>query len=81
MDPNVNIGSKPLHNYVLAVVSSLNANRTATIRARGYHITKAVDVAEIVKDKFAKAIATATIGTDTLNNVRVSSIEIKLVRA
>jgi DNA-binding protein len=49
----VYIGSKPLMNYVLAVVTQMN-NGTSEVmlKARGRSISRAVDVAEVVKNKF-----------------------------
>lgn len=44
------VGSKPVMNYVLAVVTRFNeGNSNVTIRARGKAINKAVDTVEIVK--------------------------------
>ena len=44
------IGKKPTMNYVLAVVTQFNNGADSVkIRARGNAISKAVDVAEIVR--------------------------------
>lgn len=47
------IGSKPVMNYVLAVVTLLGSGgREVTLKARGRAITTAVDVAEITRRRF-----------------------------
>ena len=50
------IGNKPLMKYVTAVVVQFNSKdlKKVTIMARGKFISKAVDVAEIVRKKFLK---------------------------
>ena len=55
--------------YVLAVVTQLNSGQSEVqIKARGQSISKAVDVVEIVKNKFMPdiKIASISIGTDEL---------------
>ena len=47
------IGSKPVMNYVLAVVTQMNNGKNEVIlKARGRAISRAVDVAEIVRNRF-----------------------------
>ena len=49
------IGKKATMNYVLAVVSQINGGcDDVCIKARGRAISRAVDVAEIVKNRFVK---------------------------
>jgi len=49
----VYVGKKPTMNYVLAVVTQFNGGRNeVTIKARGNAISKAVDVFEIVRNRF-----------------------------
>ena len=88
-EPNtVYIGSKPVMNYVLAVITSFNSSDTkeVTLKARGRAITTAVDVAEIVRNRFMKEIDSSqiTIGTEELQREdgtrNVSTMEIKLTR-
>ncbi|NJD78901.1 MAG: DNA-binding protein Alba [Candidatus Methanoperedens sp.] len=52
-DNVVYIGNKPVMNYVLAVVTQFNngANEV-TIKARGRAISRAVDVAEVTRNRF-----------------------------
>lgn len=84
------IGSKPFMNYVTAVVmqfTTQNANKV-TIRSRGKFISKAVDVAEVVKRRFMFGqIATeeVKIGSEAFENqegrqVSVSTIDIALMK-
>ena len=61
----VYIGNKPVMNYVLAVVTQMNSGVTEVIlKARGRAISRAVDVAEIVRNRF-------------ISDVDVKSINIK----
>ena len=83
---SIYIGKKPTLNYVLAVVTELNSgSKTVTIMARGRSINKAVDVAEIVRNRFVQdakvkriKIGTDHVDTDEGQSVNVSSIEIVL---
>ena len=81
------IGKKGTMAYVLAVVTQMNQNMEVTLKARGKAISKAVDVAEIVRNKFIKeakigSIITSTdeIASDDGTNLNVSAIEIKIVK-
>ncbi len=82
------IGKKGTMSYVLAVVTQVNQGANEiNIKARGRAISRAVDVAEIVKNKFVKelkvnniSIATEEIATDEGTPLKVSSIEIKLAK-
>ena len=87
-DNGVAIGKKPSMNYVLAVVTQFNNNaKSVTVKARGRSISKAVDVAEIVRTRFMPELKVKDIriGTDELKTedgakINVSSIEIDLVK-
>lgn len=81
------VGKKGTMSYVLAVVTQMNQQGSSEvlIKARGKAISRAVDVAEIVKNKFitdAKTkeikIATEEITTEEGNPLKLSAIEIKL---
>lgn len=83
----VYIGTKPLMNYVLAVVTQMN-NGTSEVmlKARGRSISRAVDVAEVVKNKFIleAEVGNINISTEELanregSNTNVSAIEIQLM--
>ena len=53
-DSKVFIGRKKSINYVLASMVILNDNRAVRLLSRGRAISRAVDVAEILKNNFAK---------------------------
>ena len=80
------VGKKPPMNYVLAVVTQFNNGvKSVKIRARGNSISRAVDVAEISKNRFitdAKvnhiAIGSEEISNEDGTKSKVSSIEITL---
>jgi DNA-binding protein Alba len=82
----VYIGKKPTMNYVLAVVTQFNSgSKEVVIKARGKSISKAVDVAEIVRNRFVQdaKLADIKISTEELEGeegrtANVSSIEIFL---
>lgn len=83
------VGRRPTMNYVLAVITNFNSTDTkeVTLKARGRAITTAVDVAEIVQNRFMKDLNTGEIkiGTDEIQQDEggtrnVSSIEITLLR-
>ncbi|MCX6694561.1 MAG: DNA-binding protein Alba [Methanomicrobiales archaeon] len=84
-DNTVFVGSKPVMNYVLAVVTQFNNGAPeVAIKARGKAISRAVDTAEIALNRFLdgvtkKHIVTSTevIDTDS-GKTNVSSIEIVL---
>ena len=57
MENIVYIGNKPVMNYVLAVVTQMNSEFSeVNLKARGRAINRAVDVAEIVRNKFLKDV-------------------------
>ncbi len=82
------VGNKPPMNYVLAVTAQLQSEKKqVTIKARGRAISRAVDVAEIVRRRFVtdSKIKEIKIATEELEakggkRVNVSSIEIYLTR-
>lgn len=87
MDTNtIYIGRKNTMSYVLAVITQFNQGaEEVTIKARGKTISKAVDVSEIVKNKFVNTlkvekieISTEEITTENNTPMKVSAIEIQL---
>ena len=64
------VGSKPVMNYVLAVVTQFNEGfDSVRIRARGKAISRAVDTAEIVRNRF--------IPTANIEDIQISTEEIE----
>ena len=85
-DNTVFIGRKSTMAYVMAVIMQINKGNTdITLKARGKAISRAVDVAEIVRNKFVNEIKvddikifTEEIKGDQDNDLKVSAIEIYL---
>ncbi|UCD96304.1 MAG: DNA-binding protein Alba [Candidatus Bathyarchaeota archaeon] len=88
-EPNViYVGNKPPMNYVMAVITGFNTGNATevTLKARGRAISTAVDVAEIVRNRFLKdaKVHTISIGTEQItpreggNARNVSTLEITL---
>ncbi len=86
MGNTVFIGKKGTMGYVLAVVTQFNNNQPeVSIKARGKLISRAVDVAEIVRHRFLpnSKIKEILISTEELTSEdgtknKVSAIEIKI---
>jgi len=78
------IGIKPVMNYVLAVITQFNMGTEVTLKARGQAISRAVDVAEITRNRFLQGLTVKNIqiGTEELQaesgTINVSTIEIVL---
>ena len=80
------IGGKPPMSYVLAIVTQFNSGSNEVIvKARGRAISRAVDAAEITRNRFVSdaKIKEIKIGTESITNEEgrtsnVSSIEIYL---
>ena len=81
------VGNKPVMNYVLAALTQLNEGAgEVTIKARGRAISRAVDVAEILRNRFMPNLSIKDIKIDTEElesegrSVNVSTIEIALAK-
>ena len=82
------VGNKPAMNYVVAVMTHFGGGaREVTIKARGKSISKAVDVAEMIRNRFLTGVKLKEIkiGTDSLQTkegekINVSTIEIILTK-
>ncbi len=80
------IGIKPVMNYVLAVITQFNQGvGDVTLKARGKAISRAVDVAEITRNRFLQGmtVKNISIGTEAIQgegggSTNVSTIEIVL---
>lgn len=78
------VGKKPVMNYVLATLTQLNEGaREITVKARGKAISRAVDVVEIVRNRFVPGLKLKNIKIDTEElesqdgrKINVSTIEI-----
>lgn len=84
------VGNKPVMNYVLACITLFHSGaKEISVKARGRAISRAIDVAEVVRHRFLPDVKVKKvgIGTDHLeprdeNNsvTNVSTIEITLER-
>ena len=80
------VGKKPAMTYVLAAVTQFSDGHSDIhIKARGKAISRAVDVAEIVKNRFVESakikkidISTEEINTEEGDKINVSAIDIVL---
>ena len=79
------VGRRPTMNYVMATMMVLNKGVNCTVKARGRAISHAVDVCEILKNRFLKGteykditITTEQLQGENGQNNNVSSIEIVL---
>lgn len=84
-DNNVFVGRRPTMNYVMATMMVLNKGVDCTVKARGRAISHAVDVCEILKNRFLKGveykdihISTEVLTGENNQSSNVSSIEIVL---
>ncbi len=85
-DNVIYVGNKPVMSYVLATVTQINSgSNEIVIKARGRAISRAVDTAEVVRNKFLPGLQVGEIkiGTEQLtgeggDRVNVSAIEITL---
>lgn len=80
------IGNKPVMNYVLACITLFhNGKNEVVLKARGRSISRTVDVAEIVRNRFVSEakpseikIGTEAITAEHGSEINVSTIEITL---
>jgi len=84
-DNVVYVGNKPVMSYVLAVATQLNDSKEVVIKSRGRSISRAVDAAEIVKNRFMPGtevkdiqIGTETISREDGSTMNISSMEITM---
>lgn len=84
-DNTVFVGKKPTMAYVLAVMTQFSdGTNQVYVKARGRSICTAVDVAEVVRNKFIQGLKSqVNIGTDEVtrednSRMNVSTIEIVL---
>jgi len=89
-DHSVFVGGKPFMNYVTGVVMQFTTQdaKEVIIKARGKFISRAVDIAEVVRKRFLEKqvdINNIKIESEEFENkegrqVRVSTIEITLAK-
>ncbi|MFC1648108.1 DNA-binding protein Alba [Nanoarchaeota archaeon] len=89
-DNSVYIGNKPFMNYVTGVVVQFTTKGASEviIKGRGKFISRAVDVSEVVTNRFLKdqsEVKDIKIGSEEFQNeegqtIRVSIIEITLLK-
>ena len=79
------VGRRPTMNYVMATMMVLNRGVECTVKARGRAISHAVDVCEILKNRFLKGteykdiiLTTEQLEGENGQSNNVSSIEIVL---
>ncbi|NLE05823.1 MAG: DNA-binding protein Alba [Crenarchaeota archaeon] len=63
------VGQKPVMNYVLACITLFHSGqKQVNIKARGKAISRAIDIAEVVRRKFLPEVKvkSVSIGTDKL---------------
>ncbi len=84
-DNVVFVGNKPVMNYVLAVTTQLGMADEVILKSRGQAINRAVDAAEIVRNRFMPGIKIKdiSISTEALtredgSKMNVSAMEITL---
>ncbi|MBW2970679.1 DNA-binding protein Alba [Candidatus Woesearchaeota archaeon] len=87
-DNSVFVGNKPFMNYVTAVVMQFTVQnaKEVTVKARGKFISRAVDVAEVARNRFLEgqvAVKKIEISSEEFEKkegkgIRVSTIEITL---
>lgn len=87
-DNSIFVGEKPFMNYVTGVVIQFTTKGATEVivKARGKFISRAVDVVEVVRNRFLKdqiALGDISLGSEEFKNkegkdVRVSTIDIVL---
>ena len=83
----IRVGKKPVMNYVMACVTLFNSgSNEIIIRARGKAITKAVDIAQMLRRSFTKGliIKSIKVGSEDIKRMQeefpISTIEIVLTK-
>lgn len=79
----VYVGQKPTMNYVLAVVTQVNAGeKEIIVQARGRSIGKAVDIAEISRNRFVAGmkLKNIDIGTEQLTGEGGKLVNVSYIR-
>ena len=70
------VGKKPLMNYVIACLTLFDSDISPIkVKARGFAISRAVDVIELLRRAFIKDLKIKKISTDTLMFTKRSGID------
>lgn len=84
-DNTIFVGKKPNMSYVLALITQFgDGQKTVIIKARGKSISKAVDISQILMNKFVKDVKVTgiEIGTEKVSSegreLNISTISITL---
>ena len=84
---NIYIGSKPVLNYVTAIITAFQRSPSVNVLARGRAISSAGDVVEVTRRSFVNnmAVQDIKIGTEKMGDIgdlrNVSTIHIKLEKS
>jgi DNA-binding protein len=86
-DNTIYVGKKPAMSYVLAVITQFSDGiPEVNLKARGRSISRAVDVVEVVRNRFLQGVKySIDIGTEELQDeqrgrINVSTISITLTK-
>ena len=87
-EQTIYVGNKPVMSYVLAAMAQLNESEgEVVLKARGRATGRAVDVAEVIRNRFMPNVSIKDIKVDTEElsseqgrRMNVSTIEISLLK-
>lgn len=80
------VGSKNFMNYVNAVEWQLKDFKKVTIRARGKYTSRAIDISQVMKNRYGCTIESVELNSSEFENkenrkVKVSTIDIVIKRS
>jgi DNA-binding protein len=80
-DNVVFVGKKPTMSYVLAVITQFSEGaKEVYLKARGKSISRAVDVAEVVRNRFVNDLKhTIEIGTEKIQGEREGELNVSTI--
>jgi DNA-binding protein len=80
-DNVVFVGKKPTMSYVLAVITQFSEGaKEVYLKARGKSISRAVDVAEVVRNRFVNDLRhTIEIGTEKIQGEREGELNVSTI--
>jgi len=87
IDNIVFVGKKPTMSYVMAVITQFSGGMSeVNVKARGRSISRAVDVVEVVRNRFIQGVnygvefGTEEVSDDNDSKLNISTIHIKLTK-